>query len=277
MARRQALILALIVIATATAKGQQLAAPDTVEIRSGALVLRALLWRPAGQGPFPAVLFNHGSGPADASLGTRPATLGPVFARHGYVFLFLFRRGSGLSANQGTNSFDAMSRATAEGGQEARNRVQLALVDGDDLADVSAGLTFLRSLPEVDAHRLAVLGHSFGGSLSLVVAERDTMVRAVTVFGAAAGSWDGSPELRERLRAAVTRANAPIFFVFAKNDYTTAPATVLAADMERARKPHRVRIYPPSGRSAGEGHDFVYREVQTWEPDVFAFLKEHLR
>ena len=271
------LLLALAVVATRAANGQQPAAPDTVAIQSGALTLRALLWHPAGRGPFPAVLFNHGSGPADASLGTRPATLGPVFARHGYVFLYLFRRGSGLSANQGTNSVDVMNRALATGANEARNRVQLKLLDGDELADVSAGLAFLRSLPEVNARRIAVAGHSFGGSLSLVVAEHDTLVRAVTVFGAAAGSWDRSPELRERLRAAVSRTNAPIFFIYAANDYTTAPATVLAADMARLRKPHRERIYPPSGRTAQEGHDFVYREVQTWEPDVFAFLKERLQ
>jgi pimeloyl-ACP methyl ester carboxylesterase len=103
------------------------------------------------------------------------------------------------------------------------------------------------------------------------------MVRAVTVFGAAAASWDTSPELRERLRAAVKRTTAPIFFIYAANDHSIAPATMLAADMERAGKPHRVRIYPPSGRTADEGHNFVYREVQTWETDVFTFLNEQLR
>ena len=38
--------------------------PDTVVVQSGALTLRALLWRPHGRAPFPAVLFNHGSGHA---------------------------------------------------------------------------------------------------------------------------------------------------------------------------------------------------------------------
>jgi len=36
--------------------------PQTVEVRSGTLTLRALLWRPPGKGPFPAILLNHGSG-----------------------------------------------------------------------------------------------------------------------------------------------------------------------------------------------------------------------
>jgi dienelactone hydrolase len=253
------------------------AAPDTVSIRSGPLTLHAVVWRPAGPGPFPAVLFNHGSGPADAALGTPRMALGPLFARHGYVFLFLFRRGAGLSAGEGTNSFDRVRQASAENGQEGRNRVQLELLEGDDLKDVMAGLAFLRSRPEVDARRVAVAGHSFGGSLTLLVAERDSAVRAALVFGGAAGSWDGSPALRARLGAAARRTTAPVFLIYAANDYTIAPAKTLAAEMERAGKPHRVKIYPPSGRSAVEGHDFVYREVSTWEPDVFAFLDRQLR
>ena len=280
MAITRLLLLPLVLasVPAARAKTQTVdAPPDTVAIRSGALTLRALLWRPAGRGPFPAVLFNHGSGPADSALGAQRMALGPVFARHGYVFLFLFRRGAGLSAGEGTNSFDRMRQAFADRGQDARNRVQLELLEGDDLNDVIAGLAFLRSRPDVDARRVAVAGHSFGGSLTLVVAERDTTVRAAVVFGGAAGSWDGSPPLRARLGSAVRKTTAPIFLVYAANDYTTAPAKALAAEMERGGKPHRVRVYPPSGQTAAEGHDFVYREVATWEPDVFAFLDQQLR
>ena len=277
---RRLLLLAVVIAAALPSRvtGQPAAAaPDTVSIRSGSLTLHAVVWRPTGPGPFPAVLFNHGSGPADAALGTPRMALGPLFARHGYVFLFLFRRGAGLSAGEGTNSFDRMRQASAENGQEGRNRVQLELLEGDDLKDVMAGLAFLRSRPEVDARRVAVAGHSFGGSLTLLVAERDSTVRAALVFGGAAGSWDGSPALRARLGAAARRTTAPVFLIYAANDYTIAPAKTLAAEMERAGKPHRVKIYPPSGRSAEEGHDFVYREASTWEPDVFAFLDRQLR
>src|SRR5262245_8696222 len=81
--------------------------PDTVAIRSGQLTLRGVLWRPTGSGPFPGVIFNHGSSSAtDPTSMQGPATLGPVFARHGYVFLFLFRQGIGLSRGQGTADGD---------------------------------------------------------------------------------------------------------------------------------------------------------------------------
>jgi dienelactone hydrolase len=271
---RRILAIGLAFVAGASAKAQPVAAPpDTVAIRSGALTLHALLWRPAGRGPFPAVLYNHGSGPADAALGAPRMALGPVFARHGYAFLFLFRRGAGLSAGEGRNSYDRVRQAFAEQGEEARNRVQMEILEGDDLSDVVAGLAFLRSRPEVDARRVAVAGHSFGGSLTLMLAQRDSTIRAALVFGGAAGSWDRSPELRARLAEAARKTTVPVFLIYAANDYTTAPAKVLGADMERAGKPHRVKIYPPSGRTPAEGHDFVYREVPTWEPDVFAFLR----
>lgn len=251
--------------------------PDTVVVRSGALELRALLWRPAGRGPFPAVLFNHGSGPARAPLAPHRTALGPVFARRGYAFLMLFRRGVGLSAGQGRNGFDVVRRAVAERGEAARNEVRLRRLETEDLEDVLAGLAYLRSLPEVDARRIAVAGHSFGGSLTLLVAERDTAVRAAVVFGGAAGSWDASPALRARLLSAVRRASVPVFFAYAANDYTVAPAKVLGAEMAKLGKPHRVEIYPPVGRTAEEGHDFVYVRPSEWERDVFAFLDERVR
>ena len=247
--------------------------PDTVVVRSGALELRALLWRPAGRGPFPAVLFNHGSGPALASVTPERTAIGSVFARHGYVFLFLYGQGAGLSVSAGTNSFDEINKALAEKGQAGRNAVQLRRLENDDLNGAVAGLAFLRSLPDVDARRISVAGHSFGGSLSLLLAERDTTVRAAVVFGGAAGSWDSSAALRARLVSAVGRTRAPVFLIYAANDYSVAPGKVLAAEMRRLGKPHRLEIYPPLGRTAAEGHDFVYRGVPTWERDVFAFLR----
>jgi len=275
--RRAGVVLTVVLMAHAVAlpaASTTSGGPDTVVVQSGALRLRALLFRPEGRGPFPAVLFNHGSGPADAPLAPQRTALGPLFARHGYVFLFLFRRGSGLSASEGANSFDLMSRESAEKGQEARNRLQLRLLESDDLGDVLAGLAFLRALPEVDPRRVAVAGHSFGGSLALLVAERDRGLRAVIDFAGAAYSWPRSAQLRERLLAAVGRTAAPVFIIHAANDYSVAPAEALAAEMARLGKPHRVKIYPPSGRTAEDGHDFVYLGAATWEPDVFAFLNE---
>jgi dienelactone hydrolase len=248
--------------------------PETVAIESGELTLRALLWRPERGDKAPAVLFNHGSG---ATMETeKPAALGPLFVRHGYAFLFLYRRGSGPSADQGTDAWTLMSRELAARGQDARDRLQLQLLD-EHLGDAMAGLAFLRSRPEVDAERVAVVGHSFGASLALLMAARDPKLRAVVDFAGAANSWANSQELRMRLMDAVERTKAPVFFIHAENDYSIAPGEVLATVMLGLDKPRRIEIYPAVGRTADEGHDFVYLGVGTWETDVFAFLDEFTR
>jgi dienelactone hydrolase len=257
--------------------------PETVVVPSGALRLHALLWRPAGRGPFPAVLLNHGSGRSREQLERlgpyerQADALGPVFARHGYVFLYLFRRGVGLSADQGANSVDLMTGELAAYGQEARNQLQLKLLETTEMDDALAGLAFLRALPEVDAHAVALVGHSFGGSLTLLMAERDATLRAAVVFSAAVYSWDLSPPLRARLLAAVGRATAAFFFIHATNDYSLASGEALDAELARLGKPHRLKVYPPLGQTVDDGHSFLYLGVPTWEGDVFPFLDEHLR
>lgn len=259
----------------------QVARPETVVVHSGHLRLRALLWRPDGPGPFPAVLFNHGSGHAAGRSANgpdhrSPELLGAVFARHGYVFLYLYRRGDGLSRGQGVPAGDRMDNAFAAGGQPARNRVQLQALE-DETGDALAGLEYLRVLPGVDATRIAAIGHSFGGSVTVLAAERDSAVRAIVTFAAVGYSWDNSPELRARLRAAVDRMAAPAFFLHAANDFTTGSGRELAAELQARGKPHLLKIYPAVGTTPEEGHDFVHTKIAMWEPDVFAFLDRYLR
>jgi dienelactone hydrolase len=257
--------------------------PEIVTVQSGPVTLHGMLWRPEGSGRFPAILLNHGSGRSPEELQRlgpyegQAETLGPVFARHGYVFLFLFRRGVGLSADQGQNAVDLMNSAVAAHGQDARNALQLDLLEGREMSDALSGLAFLKHLPDVDPEKLALVGHSFGGSLTVLMAEREPELRAVVVFSAAGYSWDRSPDLRSRLLAAVAHVTAPVFFIHAANDYTTASGRALDARLEELGKPHRLKIYPPCGQTPDDGHNFPLTGVDSWEPDVFAFLDEQMR
>ena len=134
-----------------TAAGQR--GPETVLVPNGSITLHALLWRPQGRGAFPAILLNHGSGRTREELDRlgpyegQAETLGPVFACHGYVFLFLFRPGVGLSADQGASAVDLMNREFAAHGQDARNVLQLQLLENRELEAAAAGLAFLRGAP----------------------------------------------------------------------------------------------------------------------------------
>ena len=257
--------------------------PETVVVPSGKLRLTAFLWKPNGPGPFPAVLFCHGSGGADADhTAGLPMTeaaekLAPLFLKHGYAFLYLFRRGQGLSADQGPFIQNILQREEATKGKEARQHLQFVLATTDHLDDVMAGLTFLKIAPRIDPKRLAIAGHSFGGQLTLLAAERDNTIRAEVTFAAAAGSWEHSPELRERLRAAPEKTTAPIMLIQAANDYSTAPSKELAEELRRLHKSYVLKIYPPVGQASDDGHNFLYLGIPQWEPDVFGFLDEHVK
>jgi carboxymethylenebutenolidase len=285
MTKMYVFVLALLVLTltAATACGQTSGGPETVVIHSGSATLHAMLWQPQGRGPFPGILLNHGSGrtPEDLKrLGPyeqNAEKLGPLFARHGYVFLYLFRRGVGLSTDQGANAVDLMNSESTSHGQEARNALQLKLLENREMDDALSGLKFLRALPYVDARDIAAIGHSFGGSLTVLLAEREPNLRAVVIFSGAGYSFDRSPELRTRLLAAVDHIAAPIFFIHAENDISLSSGKVLDARREQTGKPHRLKIYPPIGHTADDGHDFLHLGVNIWEPDVFAFLDENMQ
>jgi carboxymethylenebutenolidase len=192
-------------------------------------------------------------------------------------FLFLFRRGFGLSADQGTSAIDLMNSELAARGQKARNALQLRLLENREMTDADAGLAFLRALPEVDTRKVAIVGHSFGGSLTILQSEREPNLRAVVIFSAAGYSWDRSPELRARLLTAVAHIRAPAFFIHAANDYSVNPGKALDTRLEQLGKPHRLKIYSVIGRTPDDGHAFPFLGVSIWEPDVFAFLGEHMQ
>jgi dienelactone hydrolase len=144
-------------------------------------------------------------------------------------------------------------------------------LEGEELNEAIAGLAFLRALSQADPRRIAVSGHSFGGSLTLFLAARDTTLRAAVIFSGSARCWGPSPKLRAALLAAVHHT-PPTYFIHAANDYSTVPGTALAAAMQKLGRPRRLTIYPAFGRTSREGHNFLFRAPRMWEADVFAFL-----
>jgi carboxymethylenebutenolidase len=93
-------------------------APEVVSFSSGALTLHGVVYLPSGPGPFPAVLWNHGSAPGMLSQEAFEA-LGPMFAAQGWVFFAPWRRGQGLSAAAGPYIGDEIATASKKGGTAA--------------------------------------------------------------------------------------------------------------------------------------------------------------
>ena len=247
---------------------------ESVTFRSGSLTLYGSVWKPAGTGPFPAVLYNHGSEQPVDYL----AALGPVFTRRGYLLFVPERRGHGRSADQAPWISDILAEERKTNGLDAYARRMVRLLETEHLDDQLAAFAYLKSRSDVDPNRIAVAGCSFGGIQTMLAAERHTGARAGVNFAGAAITWERSPLIPERLRAAARRAEIPIFFVQAENDYNTAPSRELAGEMQKAGKLHEMKIFPPYGSTPAEAHTpFCADGGEVWGADVFRFLDQYVK
>ncbi|HEX8387139.1 MAG TPA: CocE/NonD family hydrolase [Rubricoccaceae bacterium] len=77
-----------------------------------------MLYTPEGDGPFPALLYNHGSAPGTLS-DQAFEQIGPLFAARGWVVFAPYRRGQGLSREAGPYIGNAIAAARWEGVRSA--------------------------------------------------------------------------------------------------------------------------------------------------------------
>jgi dienelactone hydrolase len=248
-----------------------LAAAEIVSFPSGDKTLHGVLYKPDGPGPFPAVVFNHGSG---RSYTKQFEALGPVYNQHGWVFFAPYRRGHGLSKDAGPYIEDEMNKAAQSGGESARSATMVRILETDHLHDQLAGLAWLKKSGFVQPNRIAVAGNSFGGIQTVLGAEHGDYCAAIDSAGAAQ-TWAESPEVRALMTRSVRNARIPIFFLQAENDWDLGPSKTLSAAAKSAGRPYQVKIYPPYGASKEDGHAFGYFGSAIWGADVFQFLNEH--
>lgn len=241
------------------------AAPELVHFDGKRGRLGGFLYKPEGTGPFPAIVFNHGS----EKLPGNKYGQALFYVPRGFVLFVPHRLGHGQSP--GDYIVDARDREP--GDRQAAALVSLLDAQVADVADATA---YLESLPFVNRAAVAMVGCSFGGIETLLASERDLGIRAAVDFAGAAMAWGESAPLQARMRAAARRSRVPVFFAQAANDFDTRPSMELAKEMASAGKPHALRIFPATGATAEEGHAFCSGGMQPpWGDDVIAFLAEH--
>lgn len=124
---------------------------EQITYLSGKLQIKARVFWPVGDGPFPTLIFNHG-GITGLSRGTLDRCR--EFAQVGFAVF--------ASSYRGEDGSDGV--------------VEVAKGEVDDAL---AGLAWMQQQPRVDATRVAVGGTSHGALVSLLAASRTDQFRAL--------------------------------------------------------------------------------------------------
>ena len=144
-------------------------------LQSGGATLPALFLHPAGQGPYPAVLYCHAHGNryetgADELILGRPALqgpYGPALADLGIASLAIDLAPFG--ARQGEGPEGALAKAALWQGRPLMGRM---------LAELHAAYLWLADRPDIEPTRIATLGLSMGGTHAYWLAALEPRIAA---------------------------------------------------------------------------------------------------
>jgi len=266
------------VLLSATPIAQLTAAPfhkQRVSFKSGSFNLVGFLYKPDGAGPFPALIWNHGS-EKNPGTGAQFDTVAGVFVPAGYVVFTPMRRGHGYS--EGSYITDSVDEARRTKGAAAALQLTVHLLETEQLDDQLAGLDYVKHLDFVDTARLAVAGCSYGGIQTLLAAERGAGYKAAIAISPAALSWAGNPLLQDRLVRAVRAIEIPVMLLQPPKDASLEPSRVLGAEFKRLGKSYTGKIYPANGPEDEQTHCFGgAKGMHVWAADAVAFLAKTIR
>jgi dienelactone hydrolase len=245
-------------------------APREIAFASGGYGLKGFLHLPPGEGPFPCLITNHGSGIDKGTQDiSRPGTAALLMS-WGIASFLPHRRGYGASEGPSWREEVSAPFGTAEYDRELAARLDR------ESEDVLTALDVVATLPQIDAAHLGVMGSSFGGATTLLAASKSERFRCAVEFAGAAMNWDRTPALRKLMLDAAQRLTSPIFFIQAENDYSVRPTIELAASLIGTGKIVQSTIYPAFGANNHEGHLLESRGPAIWSEDVRLFLERHL-
>jgi uncharacterized protein len=134
---------------------------------NGKFQLPGTLSVPAGNGPFPAVVLLHGSGPHDED-----ETIGPNKPLKDLAW--------GL-ASHGIVVFRYVKRTQKYGAQSSEDPAKLT-VDDETISDARAAVSLAAKQKNVDPERIFLVGHSLGAYLEPRIATGDAQVAGIVLL-----------------------------------------------------------------------------------------------
>lgn len=117
---------------------------------------------PAGKGPFPVIVLNHGYfTPSNFVSGDGTRTMADILATNGYLTVAPDYRGHGQSEDEKVGS--------------RGHRPEFAV-------DVLNLIASIKSIDKADENRIGMWGHSMGGEVSLRTAEATDKLKAIVLW-----------------------------------------------------------------------------------------------
>jgi dienelactone hydrolase len=248
-----------------------------IPVPGGHYSLALTILRPRGDGPFGAIVLNHGVGEHARDRFLESPTLfiqaASAFVSRGYAVVMPLRRGFGETG--GAFAEDAGECSSPHYGRGERAAA----------TDVLAAYEFARKLPYVDPERMILAGQSAGGVASLyAAAQQPAGLIAVLAFAAGRG---GNPAVHPGIPCAAdalaklfqdlgSSVRIPVLMYYAENDLYFGPAASRSwfQRLQAGGVEAQYVLQPPFGEN---GH-FVFGDangVELWLPTVARFLERH--
>ena len=262
--RREISLLAYALLAAIWFLGGNASAvePERLFYLSNGEVLQGLVYKPAGKGPFPAVVHNQHKSTDWAKQPDPQAfqELANFYTTRGYV-LFLPGRRNWREEEAATNGGDSI--------EEQRISVQ----NSERQAEVVfAAIETLKAQAFINPRQIFVTGHAAGGTTALIMAQKPIDVRAYVLFSPGINSWNKNDVLKATLRHAARNAKVPVFLIQCENDGTLAPSEAIGKELGNITG-SRTKIYPAFGSNTKDAGQFNVRGTEIWGDDVLSFFK----
>jgi dienelactone hydrolase len=246
----------------------------------------AYMIRPAGEGPFPLLVMNHG-----VSLDPKERSYFPAiefrdaalwFAKQGYVVVAPVRPGYGATAIEIPERalFGLFFSGVGDCSDANFRDAGLAIASLDNWV-----IDYMSTQPFIKGDDVVVVGQSGGGWGAIALASQNpNSVRAMIAFEAGRGGhFNGKPNNNcapDRLVEATAQfgrtARIPMLWIYVHNDSYFGPelSMRMASAFQSAGGNVEYHLLPDFGE---DGHFFVDHAdaVRIWAPLVSKFLEKH--
>lgn len=242
-----------------------------VEVTGETLHLDAMLYKPQGEGPFPAMIITHGTSRKVADREKIEADAyyvrhSKMFAQMGMTVLFVVRRGFGIS--------DGPYSEFNKYADDSRNYTQ----DGLEAAkDIGAAIRYMQEKAFVDKNRIVLLGQSTGGHSVIATGSLNLPgVVGVVNFAGGRGSM-GPDEIRDEKNLIASFGmygktfRVPTIWLYSENDQYFSPelAQKFLRAFQAGGSQVKFVVLPAFGE---DGHSSFVRGEDNWREIIYDFL-----